>query len=182
MARNLALDTSFSIRPASGACFFAVTGAHLAAYYYGVLRPMFSDDPTLCPTCLEIRSFAIGTFIPMTVGTAIALCANLSSCLLNKTIHLPQFNLRALPEWQYFLRKHAFKGMSRRHFVAYPLINGFVASMVFLGQHYYWRSELRPRIEGFNDQSIPHGEPAKRNRFLGAVQDFFTRAFGSKVR
>ncbi|UJR27837.1 hypothetical protein I4U23_009103 [Adineta vaga] len=182
MAQNLALNVSLSVRPTSAACFFAVTVAHLATYYYGVLRPMFSDDPTLCPTCLEIRTFAIGSFIPVTLGTSMAVFANLSSCLLNKTIRLPQFNIRAYPEWREFFRRHAFKGMAHRYFVAYPLINGFLASMVFLGQNYYWRSYLRQHLYSIDDQTVPYKESKKRSKVFGPIQDFFTKAFSSKVR
>ncbi|CAF1565275.1 unnamed protein product, partial [Adineta steineri] len=86
---------------------------------------------------------ALGTFLPITMGATTAVLLNLSSCLLNKTLHLPQFNIRAYPEWRQFFRQHAFKGMAHRHFFAYPLINGFLASMVFLGQHYYWKNYLQ---------------------------------------
>jgi len=182
MARNLSLHVTLSTLPASGACFFVVTISHLSAYYYLVLRRMFSNDPMLCSTCLEIRSFALGSFIPVTMGTSIAVLANLSACLLNKTIRLPQFNIRAYPEWKHFFRKHAFKGMSRRYFVAYPIINGFLASMIFLGQNYYWRNYLQQRLVLLENQSLPYKEPRKRNKLTGSVQDFFTKFFGSKTR
>ncbi len=182
MARNLSLHVTLSTLPTAGACFFVVTMSHLSAYYYLVLRPMFSNDPMLCPTCLEIRSFAMGSFIPTVMGTSIAVLANLSACLLNKTIHLPQFNIQAYPEWKHFFRKHAFKGMSRRYFVAYPLINGFLASMIFLGQNYYWRKTLQQRLELLENQSLPYKEPQKRNKLLGSIQDFFTKLFGGKIR
>ncbi len=182
MARNLSLHVTLSTLPTSGACFILLTISHLSAYYYLVLRPMFSDDPMLCSTCLEIRSFTLGSAIPLAMGTSVAVLANLSACLMNKTLRLPRFNIQAYPEWKYFFRKHAFKGMSRRYFVAYPLLNGFLASMIFLGQHYYWRNDLRPRFDLLEKQILPAKEPRKRNRLLGPVQDFFTKNFGGKMR
>jgi hypothetical protein len=182
MARNLSLHVTLSTLPTSGACFFVVTVSHLSAYYYFVLRPLFSNDPMLCSTCLEIRSFAIGSFIPTTMGTSIAILANLSAILLNKTIRLPQFHIRAYPEWKYFFRKHAFKGMSRRYFVAYPLITGFLASMMFLGQNYYWKNYLQQRLDTLENQSLPYKEPRKRNKFLGPIRDFFTKLSGGKIK
>jgi len=182
MARNLSLHVTLSTLPSSGACFLVVTVSHLSAYYYSVLRPMFSNDPMLCSTCLEIRSSAIGSFIPVVMGTSIAVLSNLSACLLNKTLHLPRFNLQAYPEWKHFFRKHAFKGMSRRYFVAYPLMSGFLSSMIFLGQNYYWRNHLQKRLDEVEKQSLPYKEPKKRNKVFGPVQDFFTKLFGSKTR
>jgi hypothetical protein len=182
MARNLSLHVTLSTLPTSGACFFVVTVSHLSAYYYLVLRPMFSNDPMVCSTCLEIRSFALGSFVPVTMGTSVAVLANLSACLLNKTIRLPQFKIQAYPEWIHFFRKHAFKGMSRRYFVAYPILNGFLASMIFLGQNYYWRNDLQHRLDLLEQQSLPYKEPKKRNKVFGPIQDFFTKLFGSKVR
>ena len=182
MARNLSLHVTLSTLPTSGACFFVVTLTHLSAYYYLVLHPMFSNDPMLCSTCLEIRSFALGSFVPVTMGTSIAVLANLSTCLLNKTIRLPRFNIQSYPEWRHFFRKHAFKGMSRRYFVAYPIINGFLASMIYLGQDYYWRNDLQHRLDLLEKQSLPSTEPKKRNTPFGAVQDFFTKLFSSKVK
>jgi hypothetical protein len=182
MARNLSLHVTLSILPSISAGLFVVTASHLSAYYYSVLRPMFSNDPMLCSTCLEIRSFTIGSFIPVVMGTSIAVLSNLSACLLNKTLHLPQFNLRAYPEWKLFFRKHAFKGMSRRYFVAYPLMSGFLSSMIFLGQNYYWRNNLQQRLDELEKQSLPYKEPKKRNKIFGSVQDFFTKLFGGKMR
>ena len=182
MARNLSLHVTLSTLPASGACFFVVTISHLSAYYYLVLRRMYSDDPMLCSTCMEIRSFTLGSFIPLAMGTSIAVLANLSACLINKTLHLPRFNIQAYPEWKHFFQRHAFKGMSRRYFVAYPLASGFLASMIFLGQNYYWRSNLRSRLELLEKQSLPPKEPRKRNRVLGPVQDFFTKLFSGKLK
>ncbi|CAF3878324.1 unnamed protein product, partial [Adineta steineri] len=183
MARNLSLNITASSRPATGACFLVVTVAHLSAYYYTVLQPMFSGDPRLCTTCLEIRSFALGTFLPITMGATTAVLLNLSSCLLNKTLHLPQFNIRAYPEWRQFFRQHAFKGMAHRHFFAYPLINGFLASMVFLGQHYYWKNYLQQQLETLSEQSSSSSnkEPKKRVRPFGVVQDFFAKLFSNKM-
>lgn len=182
MARNLSLHVTLSTLPTSGACFFVVTLSHLSSYYYLVLQPMFSNDPYLCPTCLEIRSFTIASFIPTIMGTSIAVLANLSACLLNKTIRLPEFRVQAYPEWKRFFQKHAFKGMSKRYFVAYPLINGFLASMVFLGQNYYWKTNLQYRLEKLEKESLPYKEPRKRGKVLGSVQDFFTKLFTSKSR
>jgi hypothetical protein len=182
MARNLSLHVTLSTLPTSGACFLVVTISHLSAYYYLVLQPMFSNDPMICQTCLEIRSFAIGTFMPITMGTSIAVLANLSASLLNKTLHLPPFHIKAYPEWRQFFRKHAFKGMSRRYFVALPIINGFLASMIFLGQNHYWKTNLQPRLELLEKQSLPSTDTKKRSRLFGSVQDFFTKLFGSKVK
>jgi len=156
MARNLSLHVTLSTLPSSGACLLVVTVSHLSTYYYSVLRPMFSNDPMLCSTCLEIRSFTIGSFIPVLMGTSNTVLANLSACLLNKTLHLPQFNIQAYPEWKLFFRKHAFKGMSRRYFVAYPLMSGFLSSMIFLGQNYYWRNNLQQRLDELEKQSLPY--------------------------
>jgi hypothetical protein len=182
MARNLSLHVTLSILPSSGACLLVVTVSHLAAYYYSVLQPMFSNDPMLCSTCLEIRSFAIGSFIPVVMGTSVAVLSNLSACLLNKTIRLPQFNIQAYPEWKLFFRKHAFKGMSRRYFVAYPLMSGFLSSMIFLGQNYYWRNNLQQRLVELEKQSLPYKEPKKRNKIFGSVEEFFRKLFGGKIR
>lgn len=182
MARNLSLHVTLSTLPTAGASFFIVTLSHLSAYYYLVLRPMFSNDPMLCTTCLEIRSFTLGTFAPLVIGTSGAVLANLSACLLNKTIRLPQFNIQAYPEWKRFFQRHAFKGMSRRYFVAYPLISGFVSSAVFLVQDYYWRNELRPRLEVIEKQSLPPKQPRKSNQFFAPVQNFFTQLFGGKTK
>jgi hypothetical protein len=182
MARNLSLHVTLRTLPTSGACFFVVTVSHLSAYYYLVLRSMFSDNPMLCSTCLEIRSFAIGSLIPLVMGTGIAVSANLSACLLNKTLRLPRFNIQAYPEWKHFFRKHAFKGMSRNYFFAYPILTGFLTSMIFIGQNYYWRNNLRHRFDLLEKQSLPAQEPRKRNRLLGPVQDFFTKLFGGKMR
>jgi hypothetical protein len=182
MARNLSLTITLSTRPTSAACFLVVTVTHLSTYYYLVLRPMFSKDPMICSTCLEIRSFAIGSFAPLIMGTNIAVLANLSSCLLNKTLRLPQFHIRAYSDWIQFFRQHAFKGMSRRYFVAYPILNGFLASMIFLGQDYYSRNYLQQRLDSLNEQPLPYKEPQKRNKVVGSVQDFFTKLFGSKTR
>lgn len=182
MARNLSLHVTLSTLPTSGACFFIVTISHLSAYYFLVLRPMFSNDPLLCPTCLEIRSFAMSTFFPTVMGTSVAVVANLSACLINKAIRLPRFNIQAYPEWKHFFQKHAFKGMSRRYFVAYPLLNGFLASMVFLGQNYYWKNNLQYRLETLEKQSLPYKEPRKRTKISATIQDFFTKLFSSKTR
>lgn len=181
MARNLLLHLSASTLPASGACFLVCSLSHLTSYYFLVLQPVFSNDPMLCPTCLEIRTFTIGTFVPLTMGTAISIAANLSTCLLNKTIRLPEFQIRAYPQWMEFFRKHAFKGMSRRHFLAYPLMNGFLASMIFLGQHYYWKNNLQYRLDTL-DKELSLKEPKKRNKLFGSVENFFTKLFGSKAR
>lgn len=182
MARNLSLHVTLSTLPTSGACFVVVSLSHLAAYYYLVLRPMFSGDPMLCSTCLEIRSFALGSFIPVTMGSAVAVLSNLSACLMNKTLRLPQFNLRAYPEWERFFRRHAFKGMSRRYFVVYPMLTGFMSSMVFLGQNYAWRNHLRQRLDLLEKQSSPLKEPRKGNISLGPFQDVFTKLFGGKTK
>ncbi|CAF0832594.1 unnamed protein product [Rotaria sp. Silwood1] len=182
MARNLLLHLSSSTLPASATCFLVVTLTHLSSYYFLVLRPLFSNDPMLCTTCLEIRSFVLGSFLPITMGTSLALTANLSTCLLNKTIRLPQFQIQAYPEWIRFFRKHAFKGMSRRHFFAYPLINGFLTSMIFLGQNYYWKNNLQYRLDTLEKQFLSNKESQKRHKFFGPIQDFFTKVFGSKTK
>ncbi|CAF0823629.1 unnamed protein product [Adineta ricciae] len=181
IGRNLCLNLTTTVRPASGAAFFTVTFAHLSAYYMGVLRPMVSDDPALCPTCLEIRAFATGSLIPIALGTGIGVCGNLSSCILNKSIRLPQFNLRAYPEWREFFTRHVFKGMAHRHFFLYPLLNGFMSSLVLLGQSYYWRSYLRQYLDSINEKPREYREPKKRNKIMGAIEDFFTTAFSNKM-
>ncbi|CAF0843615.1 unnamed protein product [Rotaria sordida] len=182
MARNLLLHLSSSTIPASGTCFLVVTVTYLSSYYFFVLRPMFSNDPMICTTCLEIRSFAMGSFIPLTMGTSLAVVANLSTCLLNKTIRLPQFQIRQYPEWIRFFRKHAFKGMSRRHFFAYPIINGFLTSMIFLGQNYYWKNNLQYRLDTLEKQILSNKEPQKRNKLFGPIQDLFTKSFRDKTK
>ncbi|CAF4030747.1 unnamed protein product, partial [Rotaria sp. Silwood2] len=182
MAQNLLLHLSASTFPASATCFLVVALTHLSSYYFLVLRPLFSNDPMLCTTCLEIRSFALASFIPITMGTSLALTANLSTCLLNKTIRLPQFQIQAYPEWIRFFRKHAFKGMSRRHFFAYPLINGFLASMIFLGQNYYWKNILQYRLGTLEKQLLSNKEQQKQNKLFGPIQDFFSKVFGSKTK
>ena len=178
MAHNLSLHITLNIFPTIGSCFLVATGSQLLAHYYLILRPMLSNDPMLCSTCLEIRSFAMGSFIPVTIGTSIAVLANLSHCLLHTTIHLPQFHIKAYPEWIHFFRKHAFKGMYRRHFLLYPLVNGFLASMIFLGQDYYWKNYLQHRLDLLEKQLVPYKEPRKRNKFIGSIGDFFTKLFG----
>lgn len=180
MARNLSLHVTLSILPTAGASFFIVTLSHLSAYYYLVLRPMFSNDPMLCTTCLEIRSFTLGTFSPLVIGTSGAVLANLSSCLINKTIRLPEFHIRAYSEWKRFFERHAFKGMSRRYFVAYPLISGFVSSAVFLVQDYYWRNQLRQRLDLVETQTLPSKAAGKSNQVFAPVQNLFTQLLGGK--
>ena len=182
MARNLSLHITLSTLPTSGTCFLLLAVSHLSAYYFLVLQPMFSDDPMLCSTCLEIRSLALASSIPVVMGGSAAVLANLSACLMNKTLRLPRFNIQAYPEWKHFFRRHAFKGMTQRYFVAYPLLNGFLASMVFLGQYYYWKNDLRPRFQALEKQGLPVQEPRKRSRLLGPVQDFFAKISGGKMK
>ncbi|CAF2078785.1 unnamed protein product [Rotaria magnacalcarata] len=181
VARNLLLHLSSSTLPASGACLLACSATYVTSYYYFVLQPMFSNDPMLCPTCLEIRTFALGSFIPITFGTSIAILSNFSTCLINKTIRLPQFQVQAYPEWIRFFRKHVFKGMSRGHFFAYPLINGFLASMIFMGQHYYWKTNLQYRLATL-EKELSYSEPKKRNKIFAPIEDFFIRLFGRKTK
>ena len=180
MARNLSLHVTLSTLPTAGASFFIVTLSHLSAYYYLVLGPMFSNDPMLCPTCLEIRSFTLGSFLPLILGTSSAVLANLSACLINKTIRLPRFNLRAYPEWKHFFRQHAFKKMSRRYFVVYPLFNGFLSSMIFLGQDYYCRNQLKQRLDLLEKQSPLPTEPQISKQFFAPMKILFTHFFGEK--
>lgn len=182
IARNLSLHVTLSTLPTAGASFFVVTLCHLSAYYYLVLVPMFSSDPMLCSTCLEIRSFTLGSCIPLVIGTTSGVLANLSACLINKTIRLPQFNLQAYPEWNRFFRQHVFKRMSRRYFVAYPLLNGFLSSMIFLGQDYSWRNKLQQRLDLLEKQSPPPKEPRKSNQLFAPLQNFFTQIFGGKTK
>lgn len=179
MAHNLLLHLSINTLPTTGAAFLVVSISHLSAYYYFVLRPLLSDDPMVCSTCLEIRSFTLASFIPVVMGTGIAVTSNLSACLVNRTIHLPQFKIEAYPEWIRFLRQHAFKGMSRRHYAAYPLISGFLASMIFLGQNYYWKNNLRHRLDSL-EQQLSQKQSQKRNRLLGPVEDYIAKFFGRK--
>lgn len=164
MAANLTLNLTSSTLPSSGASFFVATLTHLAAYYYSVLRPLYSDDPMLCPTCLEIRAFTIGSFTPLIMGTTTAVLGNLSTVILNKTLRLPEFHIRAYRDWQYFFQKHAFKGMAQRHYFIYPLMNGFLASMILLGQSYYWNNGLRQHLDSLEQQSLPGGKRNKWNR------------------
>ncbi|CAF3133329.1 unnamed protein product [Rotaria socialis] len=181
VARNLLLHLSSSTLPASGACLLVCSVTHLTSYYYSVLRPMLSNDPMLCSTCLEIRAFALGSFIPLTFGTSIAVLSNFSTCLINKTIRLPQFQIQAYPEWIRFFRKHAFKGMSRGHFFAFPLINGFLASMIFMGQNYYWKNNLQYRLATL-EKELSYSEPKKRNKIFASIEDFFIRLVGRKTK
>ena len=164
MARNLALNLTLSTYPSSGASFFVATLTHLVTYYYSVLRPLYSDDPMLCPTCLEIRAFTIGSFTPVIMGTTTGVLANLSSVLLNRTLRLPEFHIRAYPDWKLFFEKHAFKGMAARHFFAYPLMNGFLASVILLGQNYHWNNGLRERLDTLEQQSLAAGKSKRWNR------------------
>lgn len=85
-----------------------LTSSTLATYYYVVLRPLFSDDPMLCSTCLEIRSLDIGNFT--------------------------------------------------------PLMNGSLASVILLGQSYYWNNDLRQHLNSLEQQSLPTGKLKKWNR------------------
>lgn len=103
----------------------------------------------VCPTCLEIRSFTIGTAFPVLLGTSASILGNLSTVINYKVLRLPPFTLSAYKEWLYFFERHAFKGMAHRHFLFYPLLNGFFTSLAFAGQSYYWHHYLRDR---FNDE------------------------------
>ena len=146
MGTNLSMKLTSGVFASSGACFLAVTVTHLVAYYTSVLRPLYSDDPMLCPTCLQIRSFAIAAATPIAMETPMAVLANLSSVILNKTLRVPPFQINAYPEWYELFRRHAFRGMSTRYFFAYPLFNGFWASLIFTGQSYFWNHTLRPKL------------------------------------
>ena len=182
MARNLLIHLSSNILGPSGACFLSVAAAHLALYYMTVMRPMCSNDPMLCSTCLEIRAFTIGSVTPVVLGTSIAVVANLSTCLLNKTIRLPEFRVQAYPEWARFFEKHAFKGMRTRHFVAFPLISGFLSSVVFLGQTYYWRTYLNQRLYDREKQTSFTSEPTTSDGKPGSLGSLLTKYFGTKTK
>jgi len=182
MARNLSIHRTLSPIPTSGVCFLVVALTHLTSYCYLVLRPMMSDDPMLCSTCLEIRTFALASFVPPVMGTTIALLANLSTCLIHKIITLPKFNIQAYPEWKLLFKRHAFKGMARRYYGAYPLINGFIASMVFLGQNYYWNNHFRKHLQSIEKETISYKEPKPRNKLFAPIQDFFTKITGNKMK
>lgn len=182
MARNLSIHRTLSPIPSSGVCFLVVALTHLTTYCYLVLRPMMSDDPMLCSTCLEIRSFALSSFIPPVMGTSIALLSNLSTCLIHKIITLPKFNLRAYQDWKLLFQRHAFKGMARRYYVAYPLVNGFLASMIFLGQNYYWNNHFRKRLQTIENESLSYEQSKSRNKVFAPVQDVFTKITGNKMR
>lgn len=146
MATNLSLSLTSNLFGTVGGPWFITTSTHLIAYYFGVLRQLCSDDPLLCPTCLEIRSFAIGSLVPVVVGTTAATLSNLSTIVLRKTIHLPPFHIKAYREWQHLFQKYAFKGMAHRHFLFYPLLNGFLTSMIFFGHNYIWQDNFRDRV------------------------------------
>lgn len=143
---NLSLNLTSSILTSSGSCFLVVTVTHLMAYYYSVLRPLYSGDPFICPTCLEIRAFTLASVTPVLMGTPIAVLTNLSSALLNKSIRLPPFDINAYQQWHEFFRRHAFKGMATKYFFAYPLFNGLWASIILYGQSYFWNHTLKHQL------------------------------------
>jgi hypothetical protein len=147
MAKNLSLNLGSNRLRTRGSCFLVVTAFHLVGHYFGVLRPLYSNDPMLCSTCLEIRSFAIGAFTPITIGTTLSVLANLSTCILEKSFRLPPFKITSHAEWRTFFVKYAFKGMSRTHFLFYPIMNGFFSSMIFLGQNYHWNTYLKQHMD-----------------------------------